>query len=228
MRWADLDELGHVNNVVYLSYADEALAAHVAAGELDEAPTRAASVEFLRPLLLSRTPVTVRSRLDGDTLVQHLHADASGEPCATVTTVRGAPEPLHAAADAAIDGGAHYLVHVRREDLGVGGAATLTKIFEYAQEARISTMAGLRDVQAPGERVVVARVDVRLGRPFRWHGGPYPARTVVNRVGRSSFAASTSFDDGLHGTAEAVLVGFDPTTQRSRPFTDAERRVLGA
>ena len=63
MRWADLDSLNHVNNVVYLAYAQNARA--VIDG-LPQGPIGATTVEFKRPLLLGRRPVVVTTRVEGD------------------------------------------------------------------------------------------------------------------------------------------------------------------
>jgi hypothetical protein len=48
----------------------------------------------------------------------------------------------------------------------------------------------------------------------------------VTHVGRSSFRLTTLFDEGRLGRADAVLVGFDLSTQRSRVLEDQERAVL--
>ena len=57
---------------------------------------------------------------------------------------------------------------------------------------------------------------------------PYVVRTWVTRVGSSSYTLASDIrdDDTLLSRAEAVLVAFDPATQRSRPLSEAERRVL--
>ena len=50
MRWADLDQLNHVNNVVYVDYAMEARAQLVDDGHLDAGlPIRHVRVDFMRP-----------------------------------------------------------------------------------------------------------------------------------------------------------------------------------
>ena len=100
MRWADLDELSHVNNVTYLDYAHEARAVHVAAGELADRAVGAVSVEFLRPLLLSRTPLHVTSSDDGVRLVQEIGPATSTSAWATRSRAakrgRARTEPVRA------------------------------------------------------------------------------------------------------------------------------------
>jgi acyl-CoA thioesterase FadM len=222
MRWADLDELSHVNNVVYLDYAHEARTVHVARGELENRRVGAVGVEFLRPLLLSRTPLQVRSVDDGERLVQEVAPATSATPFARVTWAASAPDEEPAPA-----GGEPFALRVRHSDLGADGLATVTKVFEYAQEARIVSVGRIRGaVSATTARFVVARVDLTVGEGFSWRPEPYPARTVVTHVGRSSFRLTTLFDEGRLGRADAVLVGFDLSTQRSRVLEDEERAVL--
>lgn len=221
MRWADLDELGHVNNVVYVDYALEARAAHVRAGDLPALEVASATVEFLRPLLLSERPVRVRSTMVADELVQEIAPVGAASPFARVTT-RATAATLAARPDA----GADYRLRVRGSDLGPDGAATLTRVFEYAQESRIAALRRLHEEHGAMGRFVVARVDVVLAEPFTWRAEPYRARTSITHVGRSSLTLGTDFEEGRLGRSDAVLVGFDLATQRSRVLEDAEREIL--
>ena len=72
LRWADLDELGHVNNVVYVDYLQEArvellrlLRPEVVAGSPDDAATGEAAlvvrheIDYLTPLVLDRGPLHI-------------------------------------------------------------------------------------------------------------------------------------------------------------------------
>jgi acyl-CoA thioester hydrolase len=64
MRWADLDQLGHVNNVVYVDYLQEArvdmLRAHGARSDLAEGVVVVRhEVTYLRPLLFTFEPVFI-------------------------------------------------------------------------------------------------------------------------------------------------------------------------
>ena len=64
LRWADLDLLGHVNNVTYLDYVAEAREALFAGLPAGRAAVSRYQVEFLKPLVFSRTPVLVDSWVD--------------------------------------------------------------------------------------------------------------------------------------------------------------------
>ncbi|VXB86989.1 acyl-CoA thioesterase [Nocardioides sp. AX2bis] len=72
LRWADLDELGHVNNVVYVDYLQEArvellrlLRPGVVPGSPDEASSGEAAlvvrhdIDYLKPLVLDRGPLHI-------------------------------------------------------------------------------------------------------------------------------------------------------------------------
>jgi acyl-CoA thioester hydrolase len=224
MRWADLDSLNHVNNVVYLDYAAETRALLEADGVLDAAPTGRITVEFLRPLLLSRRPVTVSSVLDGATLEQEVCVDRDGRRTvfARVTTLLDRAEQPEAAP--AVD---VLPSRVRRSDLGSSDAVTPVKMFELFQEARILFM-GTRMPTFSAGGFVVAHVDVVLVAPVRWRRQPYDARSWISRVGDSSVRIETQLADGdavlAHSTS--VLVGFDLETQRSRRLSGEERAAV--
>ncbi|MCX6407248.1 MAG: thioesterase [Propionibacteriales bacterium] len=222
MRWADLDQLGHVNNVTYVDYAAEARAVHVADGDLRDRPARTVSVEYLRPLLLSSTPVRVTSVDDGERLVQEIAPATATTPFARATWHDEPLPDLDLGAS-----GETYDLRVRRSDLGPDGDVTVEALFEFAQEARIVSVVRVAGTAGSG-RYVVARVDVQRGGPFTWGTATVPARSTVTRVGRSSFTVTTLFDDGRRGRADAVLVGFDLETQTSRVLGAEERAVLEA
>ena len=225
MRWADLDSLNHVNNVVYLDYAAESRAMLVDDGVLDERPVRRVVVEFLRPLLLSRRPVHITSSLSGDELVQEIRPLPDASPFARVSTRFGAPESLPAAPSYADT----LPCHVRRSDLGAGGVVTIVKVFELLQEARILFIANRLQAMSAG-RFVVGRVDVTYGDGMPWRSQPYEVASWVSRLGTSSATIEAEIigDGTVHAKASAVLIGFDLETQRSRPFDDDERAAFGS
>ena len=219
MRWADLDQLNHVNNVVYVDYAAEARAQMVDDGLLDaDLPIRRVQVDFLRPLLLSSKPVTVRSLIDGDTLTQEIRSHDGSALFSTVVTEHGRPEPVDD------DRGAQLEMRVRRSDIGPDGQVTVTHLFELFQETRIPALSIIPRRDAG--RFVVGRVELGLGEPLPWRREPYPVQSFVSHVGRSSFGSLTRFDGGRYGSALATMVGFDMETQSSRPLDDDEREVL--
>src|SRR5690348_11101629 len=61
MRWADMDMLGHVNNVRYLDYVAEAREQLLRGTPAAHAPVRRHQVEFSAPLVFRRRPVLVDS-----------------------------------------------------------------------------------------------------------------------------------------------------------------------
>ena len=100
MRWADLDSLNHVNNVVYVDYASEVRGLLVEDGLLEDTGVSSMSVRYARPMLLSRHPVVVTSVIDGDKLTQQICSDRDGGRtvyCKVVTTL-GHPVPQNRSA----------------------------------------------------------------------------------------------------------------------------------
>jgi acyl-CoA thioester hydrolase len=226
MRWADLDSLNHVNNVVYLDYAAESRALLVEDGLLDAESTVAeVAVDFLRPLLLSTRPVHVVCTHDGDGLVQEIRSAGSDTVFARVTTAFG-PPPALAVQGASV---APLPVRVRRSDLDLTGSVSPTKMFELFQESRILFLSHRLSTMSPG-RFVVGRVEVVLARPMSWRTEPYGTRAWVSRVGTSSFTIESQLvdDDGVLAQCRAVLVGFDLESQRSRTLTPLEKDELGS
>ena len=61
MRWADMDLLGHVNNVTYLDYVAEARENLFPGSPAGRAPVTRHQVEFVSPLVFRRRPVLVDS-----------------------------------------------------------------------------------------------------------------------------------------------------------------------
>jgi acyl-CoA thioester hydrolase len=222
MRWADIDQLNHVNNVVYVDYAMEARAQMVDDGQLEpDLPVRRVRVDFARPMLLSSKPAVVRSSIDGDVVTQEIRSRDGSSVFCTVVTEHGRPEPTDD------DRGSAFELRVRRGDLGPEGVVTLTRLFELFQEARIQALASIIPHRVAG-RFVVGRVLLDLGEPLPWRPEPYPVRSHISHVGRSSFSSMTRIDGGRFGSATSTHVGFDPDTQASRPLDDDEREALTA
>lgn len=225
MRWADLDSLNHVNNVVYLSYAAEARARMVEDGLLDAELTVAGiTVKFVRPLSFGRAPVIVASQIEGDTLKQEICVEVDGERAvfAEVVSRHGEPEQAERREDVDV-----FAMALRRSDAEASGDVTSTKIFELFQESRILSIATRMDAMGPGS-FVVGTADVTVHRPIRWRAEPCAAGVWISRVGRASFeiGAQLSDETGVLASSRTVLVGFDPVTQRSKPFNDRQRAQL--
>jgi acyl-CoA thioester hydrolase len=226
MRWADIDSLDHVNNVVYLAYAAEGRAAMADAGLLpkDLVP-ETMTVRFVRPLRLGRRPVVVASTIQGQDVVQHVAVDDdSGRTVfAEVTTSTRGRTAASVREDVPT-----VPLSLRRDDLDAGGVATPTKIFELFQETRVLQLSTMLGAMRPG-RFVVGTSAVTFRDDVRWRLEPLQASAWVGRVGRGSFDMRSQLSDGRAVLAESTttLVGFDPVTQTSKPFDDDERAQLG-
>jgi acyl-CoA thioester hydrolase len=128
-----------------------------------------------------------------------------------------------------------YSCHVRFSDVDVYGHVNNVLYFEYFQEARLAflTAIGCRGPGAVG--LVVAHVRVDYRRPIVLRTEPYVVTTTVTRVGSSSFELASRIVDGPglgsrsalgYADARSVMVGFNASTQTSRPLSDHEREVL--
>ena len=222
MRWADLDQLNHVNNVVYVDYAMEARAQLVDDGHLEaDLPIRHVRVDFVRPLLLSSKPVLVRSSIDGDVVTHEIRSPNGSALFCTVVVEHGAPEPADDLRGVPLE------FQVRRSDLGPDGSVSLTRLFEILQESRIRSFGRVLPRLSAG-RFVVGRVELDLGEPLRWRRDPYPVQTHIAHVSRSSFSSTARIDGGTYGSATATMVAFDQATQASRRLDDDEREALTA
>ena len=222
MRWADLDQLNHVNNVVYVAYAMEARAQLVDDGHLEaDLPIRHVRVDFLRPMLLSSKPGLVRSSLDGDVLTHEIRSPDGSALFCTVVVEHGTPEPVNEPRGVLLD------MPVRRSDIGPDGSVTLVRLFEILQESRIQSFGRVLPRHSAG-RFVVGRVELDLGEPLPWRRDPYPVHVHIAHVSRSSFSSTARIDGGRHGSATATMVGFDQATQASRRLDDDEREALTA
>lgn len=225
MRWADLDILNHVNNVVYLDYAAESRAALVDDGVLDgSAGISDMTVVFRRPLALSSAPVLVESTIDAGTLTQRICGDRDDERVVWAEVVTGFGEPTSAAVRDDVDA---LPMRVRRSDLDGAGEVVPTKVFELFQECRVLSVARQLGAMRPGS-FVVGTSRVAFHAPVRWSPEPLRAHAWISRVGRGSFEMRSDLTDGVTAFASSTttLVGFDPGTQRSRPFADDERAQL--
>ncbi|MTB88840.1 hypothetical protein H9L21_12305 [Aeromicrobium senzhongii] len=219
MRWADLDSLNHVNNVVYLRYAENARAGM---SEIPPGPIGAMRIQFKRPLLLGRQPVVVTSRVEQNQIVQSIGVAGTDTEFAAVEVEFGthaAPEALNQAAQVGS-------IAVRRTDLDGSGHVSEAQVFELFQETRVPFIDGVLSRLTPGN-FVVASVEARYHRPIDWCPA-LETRTRVARVGNGSFVieAQLGADGQAFASSSAVLVGFEAAKQSSRKFTEEERQSL--
>ena len=222
MRWGDLDQLNHVNNVVYVDYAMEARAQLVDDGELAaDLPIRHVRVDFVRPLLLSSKPVLVRSTLEGDVVTHEIRSQDGSALFSTIAVEHGVPQTVDDRRGVPQD------LKLRRSDVGPDGSVTLPRLFELFQESRIQSFGRTLPHRVAG-RFVVGRVELDLGEPLPWRRDPYVVHGHIAHVSRSSFSSVTRIEGGRYGSATATLVGFDLAEQTSRVLDDDEREALSA
>nr|WP_246378167.1 thioesterase family protein [Nocardioides ginsengisegetis] len=231
LRWADVDPLGHVNNVAYAEYLQEAHEALLrrrcepaggaaARDELQPAALRY-EVTFLAPLMLAARSVEVECRAtqgsSGQLTIASELAHSSLDSRMVVARssalfgTRGRPPTR--ARDAFGDRH-HTALQVRRSDVDGAGRLGDVGCFEYLQEARIQLIA---ELGIDPTATVVAQKDVDLfGAPALAAEG-IDVWSWVSRVGgRSTTIESTvmSGDDELaHGSV--TLVFFSPQLQKS-------------
>jgi acyl-CoA thioester hydrolase len=254
MRWADMDQLGHVNNVTYLEYVAEAREDLLPEEVLGRATVTRHRVEFATPLVFHRHPVLVDSWVtdvgDGTLALAHEVYDAPKSPEGERTVyVRVSTElevdltaadregleamlaPDHGwrpVADEIRPGGDVYSLTVRRADVDADGCARDVAFFEYLQEARIKFLMSLHTRGQQWSHHVVARTDLSyLGRlPHRRE--PYAVRSWIGHLGTRSFTIQAEVLDGQQVVARAsvVMVIFDMETQRPTDMADTQRERL--
>lgn len=218
MRWADLDQLGHVNNVTYLQYAQEARDALVES----VGSARFVAVDFRAPMLLGRHLVEVRSVHLGDgALRQRIGVEGSDVVFAEVTSSPAAPDPV------AVIAGRRNGFTVRRADFDAG-RLTLRALFEIFQELRVRSIDDLFEHRSGG-RFVVARTEATIVEPPVWIADELTAVTRIEHVGTSSYRMASQLlapDGRVLLASTSAMVAFDPQTQRPRPLADHERAAL--
>jgi acyl-CoA thioester hydrolase len=223
MRYSDLDPFKHVNNVRYIDFAAEAQGAMTDAGQLSsEAVVVRAAVEFRRPMLPSKRPVTVMSTLEGDVLTQDICSGTPEVPIvyAQVRTTFG-PTRRRLSPH---DGGTVLPLRLRRTDADGSGFVGAAKMFEIIQEGRNLFASSHRTAMATGG-VVMGRGEIVFDEPLRWRPEPYPIRTWISRIGDGSVTIEAEIAEGdtVYVRSTSVQVGFDAATQKSRKFSEEEK-----
>ncbi|ROR91688.1 acyl-CoA thioesterase [Nocardioides aurantiacus] len=258
LRWADMDLLGHVNNVTYLDYLAQARAAFLADLGAGSGRVTGHRIDFAAPLVFGRRPVLVDtwvSDVDGAELrLAHLVRDEA--PSGSVTHLRAettvvlddAPDhSLRARLEDLRDeplawrevrgerrpGRHHLALSVRGSDLGADGLVRDDAVVEFFQESRILYFMDLHERGQDWGRVVVARTDVGLLAPVRPRAAAYDVQAWVAHVGQKSFVVRSELrdpdaGDAVLATGLVVLVGFDLDTQRPVALTDPQRERLRA
>lgn len=254
LRWADMDLLGHVNNVTYLDYVTEAREDLFAGHPVRRAPVVRQQVEFTRPLVFRRRPVLVdtwATEVADDALtLAHEVYDAPADDAAertvylrattvlahrlspaereiTESVIGPAPRWRPLAGGARPEGGDYSLV-VRRSDLDEQGNARPGVFLEYVQEARIRYLMQLHTRGEQWTQHVVARTDVDYLAPLAYRPEPYTVCSWVAHLGGRSFTIRSEVRDGERVLARAavVMVTFDLETQGTAEMAPEQRARL--
>ncbi len=254
MRWADMDLLGHVNNVTYLDYVTEARASAFAGHPLARASVLRHQVEFVRPLVFRRRPVLVDTWVTGEgegrvALVHEVYdepADPGGarqvylraatvlahhltdEERFLVETLRGPALEWRPVSDDARPRGDIFELVPRRSDVDERGHARDGVFLEYVQEARINYLMNLHSRGEPWSAVVVARTDIDYLAPLTYRREPYLVQSWVSHLGSRSFTVRSEVRDGGQTLARSavVMVTYDLETQGSAEMSVRQRERL--
>lgn len=254
LRWADLDLLGHVNNVTYLDYVTEAREALFAGHPAGRAPVVRHQVEFVRPLVFRRAPVLVDSwvtAVDDDqlTLAHEVYDPATGSGSERTVYVRVTTVLAHRLSDTervlveqrrgpALEWRSVNADHrstgdvlelaVRRSDMDETGQAPPGIFLEYVQEARIRYLTSLHTHGEQWSQQVIARTDIDYFAPVTYRREPYAVHSWIAHLGSRSFTVCSEVRDvdRVLASATVVMVTFDLETQRSAEMTAQQRARL--
>jgi acyl-CoA thioester hydrolase len=256
LRWADLDLLGHVNNVTYLDYLAEAREALFAGLPAGRAPVLRHQVAFVMPLVFHRRPVLVDTWVtdlgDDEVALAHEVYDAPGEGAdqsertvyLRATTVlahhltdaerviadrtRGPALEWRPVQDGARPAGDDYVLTARRSDMGENGHARPDVFFEYVQEARIRYLMNLHTRGERWSQHVIARTDMDYLAPLTHRPQPYAVHSWVAHLGSRSFTIRSEVRDGdrVLANATVVMVTFDLETQATTDMAAEQRTRL--
>jgi acyl-CoA thioester hydrolase len=247
MRWADMDLLGHVNNVRYLDYVAEAREDFFRGSPTGQAQIIRHRVEFAAPLVFRRRPVLVDSWVtdladdhvtlahevydvpDSDDNERVVHLRVTSElAAAPAPAERERLESLRApdhdwrpvgrpVADEHRPGGDVYSLTVRRADIDEHGFARDVAFFEFLQEARITFLMGLHTRGQHWSHHVVARTDLTYLGQLARRREPYTVRSWIGHVGTRSFTIQSEVLDGDQAMARASVVMVIFDVETQRP-----------
>ncbi|MET0998314.1 MAG: thioesterase family protein [Marmoricola sp.] len=254
MRWADMDLLGHVNNVTYLDYVAEAREDLFAGHPAASAPVSRHQVEFAKPLVFRREPVLVDTWVtdigdDSMTLAHEVYDEPADELSTRTVYLRAVSvldhhptvaerelaeelrgpaldwRPVPSEQRPAAD---TYPLTVRRTDIGEQGLVRAGVFFEYVQEARIRFLMNLHTRGELWSHHVIARTDLDYLAPLHHRQRQCVVDSWVSHLGSRSFTIASEVRDGdlVIARAVVVLVCFDPETQRTTGMSDAQRARL--
>lgn len=239
MRWADIDQQAHVNNVTYADYLREARIAAVSeTGEsLGGERVLRLEVDYRAPVVFRPEPLLVETSWSGDGVVEQELVDLREDGGRTVflrarTTLADVPETLPRIPPSP-GRTTSAPMRIRVRDLGPDGVVDPVAMLELFQEGRVAFI-----TIATGRRVhpwVVARNETTFLRPAPYRAEPYVVRNGVGRVGHSSYEVRAELIDEMPtdgggpvvvATSRAVMVAFDPVAQRSREISEHVRAQL--
>lgn len=122
-------------------------------------------------------------------------------------------------------------VHRRFSDLDPLGHVNNVVFHDYLQEARVSMLQDLSNVQGPGFAHVVAQQDIKHLKPLLLHPDPVMVETWIEHVGNSSYRVGYRVIDE-HGDcaaeASTVMAVVDPDSGRPIRMPDELRDILTA
>lgn len=215
LRWADMDMLGHINNVSYLDYVQEAreeLLADIGAGTPQLSLTRQC-IDFVAPLRFGRRPVRVDSWVSdvtesGFSCSHEIISEHDGDRVvhARATSMLAVPrdariEEAVRSALSAYDGPAllkpldpptgrprHVApVRVRLSEIDTRGQVGDVAHFELFQEGRIRYFMDLHTRGEQWSPIVIARTDVEHHQPIRFRREAYELHSWVSHLGSRAF-----------------------------------------
>lgn len=233
LRWADVDALGHVNNVAYAAYFEDA---HRAFLEGDLAVMRQ-EVTYLSPLMFGTgSTIATRAWLDANqaapVVLTELFDESAEAPLVHARSravlgsgdQRNPDRPLSVAAPV-VERGHRLAVPVRVADLSPRGDVADTAVFEFLQEARIALMA---EMDLEPTSTVVAQKDVDFHRPAPAHSESLEVWSWVSRIGGRSMTIESVVARGatIIARGSSALVFFDARTQRSVTPPESVTRAL--